>query len=649
MKKQINYLFIFLISLTTLQGQIVQERLPGAEEINNMRSPFNLEELKVRWKKAALENCPRVPCITATVPGPPTSVTASAGNASASVAFVAPTNNGGNAITGYTVTSSPGGFTATGATSPINVTGLTNGTAYTFRVVATNAVGNSVASAASTAVTPVAPNTVPGPPTAVVATAGNASASVAFVAPTNNGGSAITSYTVTSSPGGITAMGTTSPINVTGLTNGTSYTFSVVATNAIGNSVASAASTAVTPVAPNTVPDPPTAVVATAGNASASVAFVAPTNNGGSAITGYTVTSSPGGITATGATSPINLTGLTNGTAYTFTIVATNAIGNSVASAASTAVTPVAPNTVPDPPTAVVATAGNASASVAFVAPTNIGGSAITGYTVTSSPGGITATGATSPINVTGLTNGTSYTFSVVATNTIGNSSPSTASSAVTPSAPFLCGTTVQDIDLNTYNTVLIGSKCWTASNLKVTKYNDGTAIPDETANTAGWGGLTTGARSDYTGAASYIATYGYLYNWYAAAGVSTSGSTTFKNICPTGWHVATRSDFLAARAAIGIIAVAGGKMKSTGTTLWNSPNTDADNSSGFSALPGGYRDNDGSFQSIGNQAYFRTATESDANNGWRYILNHNSGEFISNDISNPTKSVGGSVRCLKD
>jgi hypothetical protein len=146
--KKLFIVTICFFALVTLNGQIVQERLPGAEEINNRRSPFNLEELKVRWKKAALENCPGVPCITATVPGPPTSVTASAGNASASVAFVAPTNNGGSAITGYTVTSSPGGITATGATSPINVTGLTNGTAYTFTVVATNAIGNSSPSTA---------------------------------------------------------------------------------------------------------------------------------------------------------------------------------------------------------------------------------------------------------------------------------------------------------------------------------------------------------------------------------------------------------------------------------------------------------------------------------------------------------------------
>ena len=163
--------------------------------------------------------------------------------------------------------------------------------------------------------------------------------------------------------------------------------------------------------------------------------------------------SSPGNISVTGATSPLTVTGLTNSTAYTFTVIATNAVGNSVASSASTAVTPVAPNSFPGPPTAVVATAVNASASVAFVAPANNVGIAITGYTVTSSPGGISATGATSPINVTGLTNGTPYTFTVVATNAIGNSVASSASTAVNPVAPFVFGTsTITAVDGNVCN-----------------------------------------------------------------------------------------------------------------------------------------------------------------------------------------------------
>jgi hypothetical protein len=170
------------------------------------------------------------------LPGAPTNAVATAGNAQASVAFNPPASDGGNAITVYTVTSSPGNFSTTGSSSPLVVTGLSNGTAYTFTVVATNAAGNSVASVASAPVTPI---TVPGAPTNPVATAGNAQVSVAFNPPTSTGGSTITEYTVTSSPGNRTTTGASSPLVVTGLSNGTAYTFTVVATNAAGNSVAS--------------------------------------------------------------------------------------------------------------------------------------------------------------------------------------------------------------------------------------------------------------------------------------------------------------------------------------------------------------------------------------------------------------------------
>jgi uncharacterized protein (TIGR02145 family) len=268
------------------------------------------------------------------LPDAPTSVIATAGYIQASVAFSAPVSNGGSAITGYTVTSSPGSFTSTGASSPLVVTGLTAGTAYTFTVVATNVAGNSVASAASTSVTPY---TVPNAPTSVVATAGYIQASVAFTSPVSNGGSTITSYTVTSTPGSFTSTGATSPLVVTGLTAGTAYTFTVVATNVAGNSAASAASTSVTPY---TVPNAPTSVVAIPGNTQTSVSFTAPVSNGGSAITGYTVTSSPGGLTKTGTSSPLLVTGLTAGTAYTFTAIATNIAGNSLTSVASASVTP---------------------------------------------------------------------------------------------------------------------------------------------------------------------------------------------------------------------------------------------------------------------------------------------------------------------
>jgi hypothetical protein len=138
--------------------------------------------------------------------------------------------------------------------------------------------------------------------------------------------------------------------------------------------------------------------------------------------------------------------------------------------------------TAPGSPSNVTVVVGNAQATVSFTVPST-GGSTITGYTVTSTPDSLTGIGLNSSIIVTGLSNGTSYTFSVVATNAMGNSSPSTASSAVTPSAPFLCGTsTISDIEYNSYNTVLIGTQCWTKQNLKVSKYNDGTNIPEITS-----------------------------------------------------------------------------------------------------------------------------------------------------------------------
>ncbi|WAH95248.1 fibronectin type III domain-containing protein [Arthrobacter sp. MMS18-M83] len=200
----------------------------------------------------------------ATAPAAPTGVSATAGNASATVSWTAPAN-GGSPITSYAVTPHAGTTTLAPVTVSGNppattaaVTGLTNGTAYTFTVTATNAIGPSPASAASAPVTPMAAATAPAAPSGVSATAGNASATVSWTAP-SNGGSPITSYTVTPSSGGtalapVTVSGNppATSTNVTGLTNGTAYTFTVTATNAIGTSPASAASAPVTPTGTTT-------------------------------------------------------------------------------------------------------------------------------------------------------------------------------------------------------------------------------------------------------------------------------------------------------------------------------------------------------------------------------------------------------------
>jgi uncharacterized protein (TIGR02145 family) len=543
-----------------------------------------------------------------TIPGAPTSTIATEGNAQASVVFTAPVFNGNSAITGYTVTSSPDGFTATGATSPLIVTGLTNGTSYTFTVIATNAAGNSVASTVSNAVTP---NSVPNAPTSPVATAGNAQATIAFSVPVANGGTAITGYTVTSSTG-VTATGAASPISVTGLTNGTSYTFTVVATNAAGNSVVSTVSNAVTP---NSVPNSPTSPVATAGNVQATVAFSVPVANGGTAITGYTVTASPGGFTKTGTNSPLIVTGLTNGTSYTFTVVANNAAGNSVASTVSNAVTP---NSVPNSPTSPVATAGNAQASVAFTVPVANGGTAITGYTVTASPGGFTKTGTTSPLIVTGLTNGISYTFTVVATNTMGNSVASTVSNAVMP-----------------LSNATIGSQVWTTTNLDVTTYRNGDVIPQVTDGTA-WSALTTGAWCYQGNNSANGPVYGKLYNWYAV--------NDPRGLAPLGWHIPSNAEWTTLTGFLGGDSVAGGKMKETGTTHWAGSNTGATNTSGFTALPGGY--NNGTFNSLTTSGFWWSSSESDTSNAKFRVIDYNA-TFMNGGST--IKAAGFSVRCNRD
>ena len=268
--------------------------------------------------------------VTPGVPSVPTIGTATAGNASASVAFTASASGGGGTIDTYRATCSPGNITASAAASPINVTGLSNGTPYTCTVAAHNTLGfYSAESAASNSVTPAACTPPSAPTIGTVAAASATSISVGFT-PGAQGSGTLVNYSATC--GSSTVTGGASPITVTGLTQGSTYTCTVTTTTTCSTSAASAASASVALVVPNA----PTIGTATAGNASASVAFTTggvPAN--APAITGYRATCSPGSITGTSASSPITVSGLTNGTAYTCTVAAQNAVGYSTESAAS--------------------------------------------------------------------------------------------------------------------------------------------------------------------------------------------------------------------------------------------------------------------------------------------------------------------------
>ena len=256
-------------------------------------------------------------------------------NGSATVAFTAAATGGTPAS--YTATSTPGSFTASGAGSPLTVTGLQSATSYTFAVTGTNTSATGPASSASSSITattvPAAPTM--GTPTVASAQAysGSANVSVPFTAGAT-GGAAISSYTVTSSSG-TTGSSSSSPITISD-TVGTARTYTVTATNTNGTSAASSASASTTPLS---VPQAPTIGTVTLSGTTASVPFTA-NATGGAAVSTYTATSSPGGLTGTGST-PISVTGLTAGTAYTFTVTATNSQGTSAASSASNSVTPV--------------------------------------------------------------------------------------------------------------------------------------------------------------------------------------------------------------------------------------------------------------------------------------------------------------------
>ena len=202
-------------------------------------------------------------------------------------------------------------------------------------------------------------------------------------------------------------------------------------------------------------------------------------------------------------------------------------------------------------------------------------------------------------------------------------------------------GKPITDIDGNVYRIVNIGNQQWMADNLKVSKYSDGTTIPNITDNTQ-WQNNTTGAWAYYNNDVTNNAKYGKLYNWYAVS-KTTNGN---KNVCPTGWHVPTDAEWTVLTDYLGGASVAGGKMKEVGTTSWNIPNTDAINTSLFSALPGGYRGSNGYYVNIGSVGDWWSSAEYGTDDAWFRLLFFNFGGAGRNSAS---KRDGLSVRCLRD
>ena len=412
-------------------------------------------------------------------------------------------------------------------------------------------------------------------------------------------------------------------------------------------------------------PGPCSSIVATpTGPTSASVSFVPPTSDGGSPITGYivTATSTPSApakrktsaaiITVGGTSSPIVVTDLVFGVNYIFSVLATNAVGPSP-TITTTTVTPCVLNT---------ASAGSSSPTLTVnTALTNIT------HTTTSATGIGTATGLPAGVNYAWSGNVITISGTPSVTGTFNYTIPLTGTSCSSVNATgtitvTACGSvTSVTIDGYSYPTVSIGTQCWTKENLKVTKYNDGTPIDFDASGGANgntvpqtWGNRTSGAYTIYANESSTGANAtnsGFLYNWYAA--------TDSRKLCPTGWHVPTDSDWNklvksidsgADTSSTSLVQStnAGGKLKST-STLWNTgfPNLPGTDNFGFTALPGGWRNSNGIFDSSRDYAYFMSVTESNPNflNLTR-ILSANDGHVVR---YTGFKELGISVRCLRD
>ena len=395
----------------------------------------------------------------ATTPGEPTGLVATdADHNSISLSWVAPTNNGGSLITGYTIEYSSNGNVNTYDTvvTTAIITDLSPSTEYTIRVAANNDVGSGLYSGSVsriTAATPISPITIPDAPTGLTITqTTHDSISLSWVAPTNNGGSLITGYTIEySSNGNVNTYDTvvTTAI-ITDLSPSTEYTIRVAANNDVGSSSYSTVIQKTTDDAPitppPTTPGEPTGLIATdADHNSISLSWVAPTNNGGSLITGYTIEYSSNGNVNTYDTvvTTAIITDLSPSTEYTIRVAANNDVGSGLYSGSVsriTAATPISPITIPDAPTGLTITqTTHDSISLSWVAPTNNGGSLITGYTIEYSSNGNVNTYDTvvTTAIITDLSPSTEYTIRVAANNDVGSSSYSTVIQKTTDDAPI--------------------------------------------------------------------------------------------------------------------------------------------------------------------------------------------------------------------
>jgi titin len=407
-----------------------------------------------------------VSAYAATVPDPPTNPVANAVTPTqVNLFWTPPSNNGGAGINTYKIEYKIGSgswstlvATTSGPVTDYAHTGLTTGTTYTYRISATNNVGTSNPSIeVSATLTSSSTASLPGAPTGLTGVAASPTqANLSWTAPSNNGGYPISGYKIEYRIGAgsytslVTNTGTTTTsYSHTGLTTGQIYVYRVYAVTPFGTGTSSSNEVVVQPTSSSalTAPGAPTGLGATAiSPTQVNLSWTAPSNNGGSAITGYKIEVKSGSgsysnlVSNTGTTTTsYSHTGLTTGTTYTYRVSAINSIGTGATSSEASA-TPTSSSTssVPSAPTGLVATASSATQiNLSWSAPSNNGGFAITGYKIEFKTGSdsfsnlVSNTGTTTTsYSHTGLTTGTTYVYRVSAINQVGTGATSAESSA---------------------------------------------------------------------------------------------------------------------------------------------------------------------------------------------------------------------------
>jgi uncharacterized protein (TIGR02145 family) len=528
-----------------------------------------------------------------------------------------------------------------------SITNLTPGTTYHYRIKATNSLGTKYSDDIVFSTLGNSPAPANSAPTNITTNSATINGSVN---PNYLSTNVIFEYGTSTSYGNTIAavqsplMGstlTTVSAAITNLTPGTTYHYRIKATNSLGANYSDDIEFSTLGKAPSVTTIASESITSVSAQLKGSVN---PNYVLSEVIFEYgTTTNYSSSITA--AQSPVagstitivsaNIVGLSPRTQYHYRIKAINSLGTSYGNDMTF-------TTSGNLPTAITLSFSNISETSArlnatvnpnFLSTTiyfEFGTNTSYGSVVTASQSPLTgSTNTNTSATITGLTAGVEYHFRVKAENQLGIS--------YGQDMTFMTSGLLLDYDGNQYNTVVIGTQTWMAENLKTIHYNDGSEIP-LVSNSASWAGALSGAYCTFGFNAANLATYGALYNWY---------SVNTGKLCPVGWHVPTDIEWLLLTTNLGGSSVAGGKMKETGTTHWVSPNTGADNSSGFTALGGSTIDYNGVSAILGQTAYWWSSTGVSSTFAFANKLFYNNATISQG--GGVTKLSGCSVRCIKD